>query len=63
MLSNDPAAVSPYENYFDVVVEACGSPSGVMMAATLARPLGRVILKTTCAAASEGFNTAPFVGR
>ena len=52
-----------YDSCFDVVVEASGTPSGIMLAATLARPLGTIVLKTTCAADSSGFNTAPFVGR
>ena len=34
---------------FDVVVEASGSSSGVELALGLCRPLGTVVLKTTCA--------------
>lgn len=34
---------------FDVVVEASGSSSGVGLALRLCRPLGTVVLKTTCA--------------
>ena len=34
---------------FDVVVEASGSSSGVRLALHLCRPLGTVVLKTTCA--------------
>lgn len=34
---------------FDVVVEASGSPDGVMMSLGLLRPMGRLVLKSTCA--------------
>ena len=34
---------------FDVVVEASGSSSGVELALRLCRPLGTIVLKTTCA--------------
>ena len=34
---------------FDVVVEASGSSSGIELALSLCRPLGTVVLKTTCA--------------
>lgn len=35
---------------FDVVIEASGSQGGLQMAADLCRPLGTVVVKTTCAA-------------
>ncbi|XP_013417897.1 uncharacterized protein LOC106178995 [Lingula anatina] len=50
-----------FSEKFDVVVEACGHPSGLVMAGDLVRPLGTVVLKTTCAMDSAGFNTATFV--
>lgn len=45
---------------YDVVVDATGSPSGLKLAAGLCRPMGTLVLKSTCA---EGrpFNAAPFV--
>ena len=33
---------------FDVVVEASGSPQGITLAATLTRPLGTIVQKSTC---------------
>lgn len=45
---------------FDVVVDATGSPSGLDMTRQLCRPMGTLVLKSTCAAGSD-FNTAPFV--
>lgn len=46
---------------FDVVVDATGSPAGLSLAAGLCRPMGTLVLKSTCAAGSEQFNAAPFV--
>lgn len=45
---------------FDVVIEATGTPSGLVSAASLARPMGTVVLKSTCASAVT-LDTAPFV--
>eukprot|EP00903_Cladosiphon_okamuranus_P013371 g12461.t2 len=45
---------------FDVVVDATGSPHGLAAASELCRPLGTVVLKSTCAAGA-GFNPAPVV--
>lgn len=45
---------------FDVVIDATGSPAGLDLARALCRPLGTLILKSTCAAGTD-FNTAPFV--
>ena len=45
---------------FDVVVDATGSPAGLNTAQALCRPLGTLVLKSTCAAGTD-FNTAPFV--
>jgi threonine dehydrogenase-like Zn-dependent dehydrogenase len=44
----------------DVVVDATGSPAGLARAVALTRPLGTVVLKTTCAEAPP-FNPAPIV--
>jgi threonine dehydrogenase-like Zn-dependent dehydrogenase len=45
---------------FDVVVECSGSESGIRRAIELVRPRGRIILKSTAAAAAE-INLAPVV--
>eukprot|EP00545_Synedropsis_sp_CCMP1620_P012136 CAMPEP_0119017892 /NCGR_PEP_ID=MMETSP1176-20130426/17987_1 /TAXON_ID=265551 /ORGANISM="Synedropsis recta cf, Strain CCMP1620" /LENGTH=370 /DNA_ID=CAMNT_0006971743 /DNA_START=44 /DNA_END=1156 /DNA_ORIENTATION=+ len=45
---------------YDVVVDATGSPAGLTLAAGLCRPMGTLVLKSTCAAGKE-FNAAPFV--
>jgi len=45
---------------FDVVVDATGNAAGLDLARSLCRPLGTLVLKSTCAVGSE-FNTAPFV--
>ena len=48
------------QNKFDVVIDATGSPGGLNLAAFMTRPLGKLVLKSTCAVGSN-FNTAPFV--
>eukprot|EP00978_Attheya_sp_CCMP212_P004622 scaffold10074_cov59-Attheya_sp.AAC.4 len=45
---------------YDVVVDATGNPAGLSLAAGLCRPMGILVLKSTCAA-GEQFNAAPFV--
>ena len=40
--------------------QCLGSPTGLDLARSLCRPLGAVVLKSTCAAGAD-FNTAPFV--
>ncbi|XP_075255338.1 erythritol/L-threitol dehydrogenase-like [Convolutriloba macropyga] len=37
-------------DYFDVVIEATGNARGIMSAISMCRPMGTVVLKTTCAA-------------
>ena len=54
-------APEKFDSLFDVVVEASGSPSGLMMASSFTRPLGTVVLKSTCASGDKEFNSAPFV--
>ena len=49
-----------YAGKFDVVVDATGSPAGLSLAASLCRPMGTLVLKSTCAD-GEKFNAAPFV--
>lgn len=49
-----------YAGQFDVVVDATGSPAGLSLASGLCRPMGTLVLKSTCAA-GEKFNAAPFV--
>uniref|UniRef100_A0A7S0CD39 Alcohol dehydrogenase-like N-terminal domain-containing protein n=1 Tax=Proboscia inermis TaxID=420281 RepID=A0A7S0CD39_9STRA len=45
---------------YDVVVDATGSPAGLTISSGLCRPMGTLVLKSTCAAGKE-FNAAPFV--
>ena len=49
-----------YMGKFDVVVDATGSPSGLSLASSMCRPMGTLVLKSTCAD-GEAFNAAPFV--
>ena len=66
-IATDPSSftgVSPnHEHAYDVVVDATGSPSGLKLAAGMCRPMGTLVLKSTCAdkAGVEPFNAAPFV--
>lgn len=55
------ATKAEFADKFDVTIEASGTPSGVMLAASITRPMGSVVLKTTCMAGASDFNTAPFV--
>ena len=56
------AVVSPtYQNKFDVVIDATGNPNGLNLAISLCRPMGKLILKSTCAAGVQGFHSAPIV--
>jgi threonine dehydrogenase-like Zn-dependent dehydrogenase len=48
------------EGQFDVVVDATGSPGGMSTATSLCRPMGKLVLKSTCAS-GDTFNAAPFV--
>ena len=45
---------------FDVVVDACGNPEGLSQAMQMVRPMGTIVLKSTCPAGS-GFHPAPIV--
>ena len=54
------SALPTHAGSFDVVVDATGSPAGLDLARALCRPLGTLVLKSTCAAGAD-FNTAPFV--
>ena len=58
-LLDNPASVTTTEK-FDVVVDATGSPEGLDRARAYLRPLGTLVLKSTCAAGAN-FHTAPFV--
>ena len=40
-----------------MVVEACGAPGGMQLALALTRPLGTVVLKSTCSL--EGQSSTP----
>jgi threonine dehydrogenase-like Zn-dependent dehydrogenase len=57
---NDTIVASQHAGAFDVVVDATGSPAGLALAASLCRPMGTLVLKSTCAA-GEVFQAAPIV--
>ena len=43
------AEVEKFLNEFDAVVDVTGSPNGMQAALQLVRPLGTIVLKSTCA--------------
>jgi len=45
---------------FDVVVDAAGFPTGLLLAWGLCHPMGTLVLKSTFAA-GKAFNAVPFV--
>lgn len=47
------------EAKFDVVVEASGSPQGIVLALALTRPLGTLVLKSTCSATASDSKMLP----
>lgn len=51
---------SEYLQQFDVVIDATGNSAGLSIATSLARPMGTIVLKSTCAS-GDLFNAAPFV--
>lgn len=53
-------ALPAFAKGFEVVVDATGSPAGLDLAQQLCVPMGKLVLKSTCAAGAD-FNTAPFV--
>jgi threonine dehydrogenase-like Zn-dependent dehydrogenase len=57
-MDNEP--IAEYMKQYDVVVDATGNPNGLLLASKLCRPMGKIVLKSTCAVGKE-FNTAPFV--
>jgi threonine dehydrogenase-like Zn-dependent dehydrogenase len=59
-LGLDTAEESSLRDRFDVVIECSGSGSGFRRAAELVKPRGKIILKSTAAAAAE-INLAPIV--
>ena len=59
-LGLETAEESSVRDKFDVVIECSGSESGFRRAIELVRPRGKIILKSTAAAASE-INLAPIV--
>ncbi|KAL7468971.1 hypothetical protein ACHAXS_009209 [Conticribra weissflogii] len=46
---------------YDVVIDATGNPDGLTLAMSLCRPMGTLVLKSTCAAGVKGFHSAPIV--
>ena len=59
-LGLETAEESPLREKFDVVIDCSGSGSGFRRAIELVRPRGKIILKSTAAAAGE-INLAPIV--
>ena len=59
-LGLDTADESSLKNKFDVAIDCSGSESGFRRAVELVRPRGKIILKSTAAAAAE-INLAPIV--
>lgn len=55
------ATMPEFSDTFDVCVEASGSPQGLILAGEITRSLGTIVLKTTCATGTAGFNMAQFV--
>jgi len=58
--TNSSAVKSEFQNAFDVVVDATGSPSGLALCVNLTSPMGTLVLKSTCAD-TAGFFAAPVV--
>lgn len=57
----DDETSTKYRDCFDICIESSGNPNGIMMAGELTRPLGTIVLKTTCATGTKKFNTTTFV--
>mmetsp|Transcript_6848 Transcript_6848/g.10068 ORF Transcript_6848/g.10068 Transcript_6848/m.10068 type:complete len:405 (-) Transcript_6848:7-1221(-) len=49
-----------YTQQFDVVIDATGNSAGIAISTSLTRPMGTIVLKSTCAS-GDLFNAAPFV--
>lgn len=56
------STVSPaHMNQYDVVIDATGKPNGLTLSMSLCRPMGTLVLKSTCASGVAGFHSAPVV--
>jgi threonine dehydrogenase-like Zn-dependent dehydrogenase len=44
---------SNHANQYDVVIDSTGNPNGLTLAMSLCRPMGRLVLKSTCAAGDK----------
>ncbi|KAL7533275.1 hypothetical protein ACHAXR_005139 [Thalassiosira sp. AJA248-18] len=54
--------ISPnHMNQYDVVIDATGNPNGLSLSMSLCRPMGKLVLKSTCASGVKGFHSAPIV--
>jgi threonine dehydrogenase-like Zn-dependent dehydrogenase len=49
----DDTTSEKYASKFDVVIEASGSPAGILLTAALTKPMGTIVLKSTCSTASD----------
>jgi len=50
----DDTTSGAYAGKFDVVIEASGSPAGILLTAALTKPMGTIVLKSTCSTESDG---------
>jgi threonine dehydrogenase-like Zn-dependent dehydrogenase len=48
-------------NKYDVVINTTGNPNGLTLSMSLCRPMGTLVLKSSCAAGVAGFHSAPIV--
>jgi len=49
----DGTTSETYASAFDVVIEASGSPAGILLTAALTKPMGTIVLKSTCSTESD----------
>lgn len=49
----NPTQGVPVLQAFDAVVEASGSSHGIKLASAMTRPMGSIVLKSTCSAVSD----------
>ena len=50
-----------HANEYDVVIDVTGNPNGLTLSMSLCRPMGMLVIKSTCAAGVSGFHSAPIV--
>ncbi len=50
-----------HANKYDVFIDVTGNPNGLTLSMSLCRPMGTLVLKSSCAAGVAGFHSAPIV--